>query len=555
MSKSNNTKQRRVLVIGLDGATWDLMTPWIAAGKLPHLAQLQQAGASGDLLSTLHPVTTPAWISFMTGRQQGQHGVYDHVQRRPDSYGLEIMDATKIGAPLLFDYLGEADKTAVSINMPLTFPPPAINGLMVSGLFGTLVGPEITHPPELYARIAEIAPGYVVHPDYDPRAPRPLEKYLADLLQSIVDRTAVAEALLRENSWQLGIVVYTATDQIQHAFWREMAAGAAENAFHSAIFDVYKLIDDSLPRLLQCADEDTLVLVMSDHGAGALHGFVNINRWLADEGLLALRPEGESGRRSGLITRAASAYKQYVPAGVRAAIRRNLQGAFTEAKARMESELFSAAIDWEETQAYSVGAGGNIFINVAGREPHGQVPPGEAYERLRERIIARLRPLRTPDGQPLVKDVLRREEVYHGRYLERAPDLIITWHDYGWWGRARYNQSRLELFEMRDNWDFSTLPLTGSHRPQGVVIARGPGIAPQTVAGAKLIDLAPTILAYLGLPVPRSMDGRVLGELFAPGALQPTYRDDDLGSGDGDFRFSSDEEAKITQHLKDLGYI
>ena len=556
-SKQETNGRRKVLVIGLDGAVWDLIIPWIEEGLLPNLAQLRAAGASGDLLSTIQPVTTPAWISFMTGCQQGKHGIYDHIRQAEGSYTLEIMDATRIGSPLLFDYLADSRLRSISINMPLTFPPPKIEGLMISGLFGTLVGPGITNPPELYDRVAAVAPGYVVHPDFDPRAEKPLEKYVQDLLASIDDRTVVADHLLGSESWDLGIVVYTATDQIQHAFWREMSEGQADTPFHSAIFDVYKRIDDNLPALLQHTDEKTLVLVMSDHGAGPLHGFVNINRWLADEGLLTFRSGRGDDRRSSLITQAASLYKRYLPASLRAAVRRNLQSQFTQAKERMESELFAAAIDWTATQAYSVGAGGNIFINLQGRQANGIVAAGEEYEALRDRIIERLRTLTTPHGDPLVKDVLRREDVYNGRFLDKAPDLIITWHDYGWWGRARYNQSRLELFEFRQNWDFSTLPLTGSHRPEGVLIAVGPGIvAGQQVAGANLIDLAPTILAYLNTAVPAAMDGRPLKEIFE--TLNVVYRDDDAAGPQppsDSFEFSEEEEAIVTQHLRDLGYI
>jgi len=219
MNDTSQTFKKRILTIGLDGATWDLMQPWIDAGKLPNLARLQKSGSSGTLLSTVHPVTTPAWISFMTGRTQGQHGVYDHVQRRKDSYALEIMDASKIKAPLFYDYLGEQGHRSISINVPQTYPPPAIPGLMISGLFGTLVGPSITNPPELYQRIADVAPTYVVHPDFRPRVDDPLMSYRQDLLQSISDRTAVAETLLAKEDWQFAIVVYTATDQVQHAFW------------------------------------------------------------------------------------------------------------------------------------------------------------------------------------------------------------------------------------------------------------------------------------------------------------------------------------------------
>ena len=385
-----------------------------------------------------------------------------------------------------------------------------------------------------------------------------MEKYVADLLQSIDDRTAVAENLLADDDWQLAVVVYTATDQIQHAFWHDMEDGREDSPFRTAIFDIYKRIDDNLPRLLNYSDEQTLVMVMSDHGAGPLHGFVNINRWLADEGLLKLKSGAESNLRSQLITKAATAYKRYLPTSLRAAIRKNLQDQFTGAKERMETELFSAAIDWTNTKAYSIGAGGNIFINLVGREPSGTVQPGEEYDELRRQIRSKLVNLKAPDGSPLIKDVLPREELYQGPFLAQAPDLAIVFHDYGYWGRARYNQSDLELFEIRTNWDFSTLPLTGSHRPEGVLLAKGPGIRAQTgVPDARLIDLAPTILAYLGIADPAKYAWASPGKIFLMAAscrlpIMMTWRETDEQEA---FSFTAEEEAKISQHLKDLGYL
>ncbi len=561
MTEAPAAPHRRVLVIGLDGATWDLMTPWIEAGRLPHLGRLRAAGGHGPLASTIHPLTTPAWVSFMTGRQQGQTGIYDHIHRRPGSYDVEIMDATRIKAPLLFDYLGAANLRSISINMPLTYPPPPIHGLMVSGLFGTLVGPGITNPPSLYQRIAEAAPGYVVHPDFKPQARDPLGQHVQDLLESIDNRFRTAEMLLREEAWDLGIVVFTAPDQIQHAFWHAMEAGGPHE---TAIYDVYRRIDDQLPRLLDLAGDDALILLMSDHGAGKLHAMVNLNRWLADEGYLAFRGTRAVSQRASLIKRAAVAYKRFLPAAARAWVRRHLTGAFTRAKEVMESNLFAAPIDWEHTRAYALGACGNVFINLQGREPNGVVPPGPAYEALRDEIAGRLAALRGPEGQLLVEAVRRREEVYHGPYLDLAPDLVVIWRDYGFWGRARYDQNAPELFETQFAWDFGILPQSGTHRPDGVLIAAGPGIpADLAIEGARLIDLAPTILAYLGVPVPGSMDGAALTRLFADAPLTVRYVEDgqesngDAGSGPPEetFRFTDEEEAKVMRRLEELGYL
>jgi predicted AlkP superfamily phosphohydrolase/phosphomutase len=552
MSLANSP--RRVLVIGLDGATWDLMTPWIEAGKLPNLAKLQQKGAAGPLASTIHPVTTPAWISFMTGRTQGQHGVYDHVRRRPGSYDIEIVDATKIQSPLIFDYLGAYGMKSVAINIPMTYPPRPIAGALVSGLFASAVGPNITSPPTLYDRIATVAPDYAVHPDFQPRAADPLGRYRDDLLGSITSRFTVAETLLAEHEWHLGAVVFTATDQVQHAFWHCM--GDEASAYESAVFDVYQRIDENLPRLLRFADENTLVLILSDHGGGPLQAMVNLNRWLADEGWLAFRQSGGVKQRSRLINQAAHAYKTYLPHSVRAWIRRTLPGPFKQAKEQMESALFGDAIAWEETRVYSLGACGSIFVNLRGREPAGLVAPGNEYEALCQEVSERLMTLKTPGGKPLVKQVLRREELYHGPFLADAPDLIIVWHDYGYWGRARYDQSAPELFETDFHWDFGVLPISGTHRPEGILMATGPGVAAgHSITGAKLIDLTPTMMAFLGIPVPRGLDGCVLESIFGPGSLSITYDETDAVLEQGDFAFSAEEEAKIKQHLTDLGYL
>jgi predicted AlkP superfamily phosphohydrolase/phosphomutase len=544
---------KRVLAIGLDGATWDLLTPWMAAGKLPNLAKLCQAGASGELASTIHPITTPAWISFMTGRTQGQHGVFDHVRRRTGSYDIEIMDATKIRSPLVFDYLGLQGAKSVAINIPMTYPPRPIEGVLVSGLFASAVGPNITCPQTVYERMMAVAPDYVVHPDFQPRATDPLGQYRDDLLRSISNRFTVAETLLAEHEWQLGVVVFTATDQIQHAFWHCM--GDEESEYESAVFDVYQRIDENLHRLLRFADENTLVLILSDHGAGPLHAMVNLNRWLADEGWLTFRQSAGMKQRSRLINQTAHAYKTYLPGPVRAWIRQTLPNPFKVAKEQIESALFSDAIAWEQTKVYSLGACGNIFINLKGREPSGVVTEAE-YEAVCQAVSRRLLTLQTPQGTPLVKKVWRREELYHGPFLADAADLIIVWHDYGYWGRARYDQNALELFETDFHWDFGVLPISGTHRPEGILMALGPGIAAgQTITGAKLIDLAPTLLAFLGMPVPRGLDGRILESIFAPDSLTITYDETDPFGEENEFAFSAEEEAKIKQHLTDLGYL
>jgi predicted AlkP superfamily phosphohydrolase/phosphomutase len=296
---------------------------------------------------------------------------------------------------------------------------------------------------------------------------------------------------------------------------------------------------------------------MSDHGAGKLHAMVNLNRWLANEGHLTFVEGQGAYRRSSLINRVATAYKRYLPVSWRAWIRRSLPGSFKSAKEKMESQLFASAIAWQKTRVYSLGACGNIFINLKGREPAGTVEAGSEYEALRDEVAARLAELRSPQGKPLVRQVLRREEVYHGRYLDLAPDLVVTWHDYGYWGRARYDQITTELFETDFSWEFGTLPLSGTHRPDGILIACGGDVIPgQQIEGARLVDLMPSIMSYLQLPVPRTLDGEVLADLFRAGAVEIRYADaDEDALEQEEFSFSASEEDRIKQHLENLGYL
>lgn len=558
---------RRILVVGIDGGSWDLMTPWIAGGVLPNLAHLCRSGATGLLASTIHPVTTPAWTSFLTGQQQGRHGIYDHVRRRPGTYRLQITNASMIRVPTIFDHLGRYGLRSVSLNVPYTFPPRPISGLMVSGLFAPTVGPEITYPPELFAEIIRIAPEYVVNPDFDPHAPIPLQRYLDALLASVEQRFKVAEYLMRREEWALFIVVFTATDQAQHAFWHFMKADPITCPegfrYRNAIRDVYQTIDTGLARLLDLVDNDTLVIVMSDHGAGELYRWVHLNRWLADSGYLAFRTDRrEQNWRSSALKRVGSAYKKHLPVEWRAYIRKWLGIRFERVKSEFESQLFASPIVWEKSRAYSVGACGNIFINLKGREPAGLVEPGGEYEALRDEIAHKLLELRDPDsGALLIERVYRREELYHGPYLDQAPDLVIKWRDYRYWGRGRYDQNVPPLFEPPSTWDFSELPLTGTHRPEGVLIACGPGISPgTTLNGARIIDLTPTFLAFLGLSIPADMDGRVLTDLFEPGFLQPTCEGEVVGTegtteAASGVNLSEEDEKKILKRLGELGYL
>lgn len=560
----------RVLIIGLDGGTFDLIEPWVAEGLLPNLSSLMTKGCHGRLTSTLQPTTAPAWVTCMTGVNQGKHGLYDFVRRRPGQYDVELTNASQIAAPTVFDVASRQDLHVVSVNVPFTSPPWPVNGLMIGGPFAPAVTEELVYPSAYFDTLKRTIPDYFVLPDYDSRAADPLADYADKLLKGIELREQLCLHILDSEPWDLFATVFMATDEAQHAFWHCQTAreGTPEARHRFVIRDVYQRVDQATGALLdklaaRGLAEETTVVIISDHGGGPFRWMINLNRWLADTGYLAFRTD-----RAGLMTRwrseglkqLANLYRQYMPAGIRAAVRSSLgTRRFDQLKGDFESFLLTSNVDWEQTRAYALGAGGNIFVNLKGREPAGRVEPGNEYKQVCLELTDSLLGLSDPDtGQPIVERVFRREELYHGPYVELGPDLIVQWKDYSYWGRGRYDSSE-SVFQAQRRFDFSDKPLTGSHRLEGVLIIEGPGIRSNCqIEGARLLDLAPTVLSLLGIDPGPNLDGHILRGIFSEeraAGLKRIGPADEPGRSSGEYGYDSEDEKKITDHLRSLGYL
>lgn len=553
------------MVIGLDGATWDLMQPWIDAGQLPNLATLQSQGAWGKLASTIQPLSAPAWTSFLTGVNQGKHGIFDFVRRRSNSYTIEFTNSTMIGAPTLFEYLGQAGLRVASINVPFTFPVWPINGVMVGGPFAPGVGPEIMYPPHLWDEFSRAVRDYVVLPDYVPKSDSPEEKLAADLVACVRKRTLAAEFLLSKEDWDAIFVVYTATDQAQHAFWRYLPrelggdeSSSVPDSLREAILSVYREVDEGVGRILRYATDSTLVVVLSDHGSGRLDVTVNLDCWLAQQGYLIYRGHKKSvhSSYSSLVSSFARVYGLLVPRLVRQHLRRVLGQHFQAVKGQLATSLLTTDIDWAQTRAYALGYG-DIYVNLKGREPEGIVAPGAEYEMLINDIAVKLEALVSPNGEPIVEHVYHGGALYHGDHARQGPDLTVVLRDHRFHCVARHTDADL-VFEDPNRWLFDARPLTGGHRPDGIMMLSGEVIRPDTILqDARIFDLAPTILTALGLPVPAEMDGRVLQEAFKTMTRVSMQTSEEIKAREqGRFAgYSPEEEARIEQRLTDLGYI
>lgn len=558
-------KPHKLLVIGIDGAPHPLIAKWAAAGELPNLARLIERGSFGVLNSTI-PVHSPtAWASFITGLNPGQHGVFDFVRRDPASYDLRVVRADQFPGASIWRLLSENGRRIGVMNVPMTYPPEPVNGFLLSGL-GTPDFANYSYPPELRAELD--AAGYRVNKRFFFDAARQ-DEWLDDIADMIDVRGETAVRLLREKPWDFFMMVFRNSDEICHFYWHHMDEThpqhdpAAPARYQTAILDLYKRIDRWVGELVSAAGDDVNIVVMSDHGAGPLYRDVFLNEWLLQQGWLALRaeaaaPQGwhQTMRRLGLTReRISNALTRLDMHWAEVAIKRAL-GDRIMVLPRDERLEFTSAIDWSRTQAYSFGYYGQIFINLKGREPQGIVDPAD-YESLREEIAAAMMTIVDPaDGRPVVDRVYKKEELYHGRFLDAAPDLLAIMRDLTYITRMGYEFAgqRGELFRLPYTDE------TGSHRLEGIVLAAGPDIAQSEQLPDHIIyDLTPTLLHLMDNPVPAYMDGVVMEEMLAEGWLaehpvnvvvaEISERDVAVGSWD------AAAEEDVTERLKQLGYL
>jgi predicted AlkP superfamily phosphohydrolase/phosphomutase len=552
----------KVLVIGLDGATFDLLGPWIEAGELPNLKRLMARGASGRLRSTLPPISSSSWTSFTTGVNPGKHGVVDFVYPGADSYKVTMVNAATCRARSVWNWLNDAGRRVGLLGIPTTYPPEPVNGFIVSGFLAPGPTSEWAYPPELKDELLARLGTFLLSPDERYRSSRYLDRFLDDLTASVENRTQAALYLMREKTWDLFTVVYWDTDMVQHETWRLLDPGhprhdpAEAAAQRERILAFHRKVDADIGRLLDAVRDDpqVLVAVMSDHGFGPVHSFFLTNNWLASLGLLEFK-RGPWTAFKRLLFRLG-----YTPLNVFRLVRALGLGKLRkqvrfQQKAGLVNRVFLSFddVDWSRTRAFSIGSFGQVYINVAGVRPQGIVRPGQEYEQVKQQIVQAARELRDPrTGRPLIERVYRREEIYSGPYVDRAPDLIVQ--PWGWeymaFGHADFGSNRLVE---------PITGLSGHHRLDGILILSGPGVRPGAqLDSASILDLAPTILHALGTPVPRDLDGHVLTEAFDPASplsAPVTYSSASVYKDGGSAPdLSDDDMAEVQDKLRGWGY-
>lgn len=563
----------KVLVVGLDGATFDLIKPWAAAGYLPTLNHLMSGGAHGALRSTIPPMTAPAWTSFATGTNPGKHRLYDWIAREPDSYHFSPITALDGTAPTIYTLLSQAGRRVCSLNVPMTYPPTPVNGVMVSGMPAPSTRNTITYPADLYQDILQAVGDYILYPDpgqaYSDSGVETFLKRLYRCTELRLDTFDYLRSLVKDpgssavrEAWDFAMVVFNGTDTICHALWKYMDRTHplhdpdSYEKYGSAIRDYYQFVDKQLASLVNSLDDDTTLIIMSDHGFGPFHKFIHVNNWLIQEGLMHIKSGLRPRFKKGLFDLGFSPMNMYnllMQAGLGALKREVVRG---QGQGLLKTLFLSFEdVDWRRTMAYSLGNVGQIYLNVAGREPYGCVQPGAMYNQVRDDIIARLLKLCDPaTGEPVVEAAYRREEIYGGDQVKHAPDILFIPRRLEYFGFGEYEFGCHKIIEPIKRG------ISGTHRMHGIFMAYGAGVQPGAVVeDAQIIDLAPTILYIMGLPRPEHMDGRVLHEIFHE-AFQPAQSENGHSqwqgpSGGSDAGLTEEEKQILADRLRNLGYV
>lgn len=553
-------KFNKVLIIGLDGATFDIIKPLADREELPNLSKLMKNGVYGELTSTLHPTTPQAWTTFMTGKGAGSHGIFDFIERIPDKYEIRFVNGSFKKAKSIWSILNDMGKKVGVMNVPFTYPPEKVNGFMISGFDAPSVDSNFTYPPGLYSEILREVGRYDLRGTF-PIGKRKADYKIEDIDRVIRNRVDVSKYLLRSKEWNLFMVVFGSTDHVQHLFWRhmeEMGEGIRNNEVEQygyIIPHTYKKVDEAVGELLKEVGDDTIVIIMSDHGGGRIKKVINLNNWLAKNGLLKYKKKQPSKL---LIDSVKTTIKRHLPRKYRDWIKDK----FPNIKDKAESVSYFSEIDWEHTRAYSWGMYGNISINLKGRELKGTINK-EDYERICKEIKEMLYEMKDPSmGYNIVEKVYMKEELYRGDYLNKAPDLVIQWRDYAYYTQGNLDRGDGDVFMDRLNIDSSDFEHTGTHRLHGILIMSGSSIRKGSIIhNAKLIDIAPTVFYLMGLPVPADMEGRILIEGISEEFIKEnalSYSESHISDHEpsGDLSVYSEEDNKIiSDKLKGLGYL
>jgi predicted AlkP superfamily phosphohydrolase/phosphomutase len=546
---------RKILMIGLDGATFDVLNPLMEEGRMPNLSKLIAKGASGCMLSTVPPVSGPAWTSLATGMKPEKNSIYDFTYRKAKSYQFQPLSSLDYAGKSVWDYLSKAGKRVGILNYPMCVPPYKVNGFMSAGL-GASQDSEFTFPTDLKQELNKVAGGeYELYVGYHDICYEDTELFLDDLQRVLAKKLRVATYLIREKQWDFFCVILSETDWLQHIMWRHLDKshslyeGNNSKKFHERFKKIWCMIDEAIGDFSAIVGEQSNIVIVSDHGFGPNDEIFKLNVWLEREGYLVWRK-----RRYEVFNRAKEATCTYCKTIARRIKLHKLAPRLYKYGQITKNKLIENVIDQidlEKSVAFDPGHTipfGGIYIND--RLIH---TPQKKQELSRE-ITEKLRNWGSKNDVNV--DIWQRSNA-PGDEASTGPDILVGID--GWQSVMLKDRLTGEVFERRP---YSSRH-TGSHRMDGIFIGVGPDIQSCRVNKVPVYNIAPTILYLFNIPIPQNIDGQVCKDIVTaeylnrhPVKLQNDVRDgkskDSISMPRG---MTQQEKDVIQQKLKDLGYM
>jgi len=547
--KEKKSKQK-IIVVGIDGATFTLLKPWMDKGYLPNFMNIYEKGAKAMLRSVTPAVTIPAWTSFSTGVNPGKHGAYDFL-KKTNGDGFRPITSKDIGSRHIWQLLTDNEKKVIVINAPTSYPPERVNGFLISGMLTPNLDSEFTYPKSLKDELLKC--GYKTTAVFGSGGDSKLggegtsfarsirfadNKTILEVTKAFDDveeiRARTAFRLMDRIKPDFTFVLFDSSDRLEHQFW-------TDDLSH-ILLRHYGKLDSILSGFLKRMDDNTVIMLVSDHGMKPLEKIIHVNNVLEDLGLFVPNTSSRIKSAAVCLARKAVGFSRKIGVPVHKILAK-------EIAYRCVEKLVGASFNKEKTKACFINASSSgIWVDEKDRD----------YEKTRDRIVERFNALKDPDkGDPVIK-AYRREDIYKGPYVKDAPGIMLDFAD-GYNLSPIIASDRSALRKVHYMVRPSVGDAAGQHAKNGIFMAYGTGIKNTRLDGLSITDAAPTIIHMMGLPVPEDMDGRVAREIFEPGSLfyekKISFKKAEKRNAQSDIVWKDRDREIIEDRLRSFGYL
>lgn len=533
----------KVLLIGIDGATWEILKPMMDEGRIPNIKRLYNEGTSGILTSTIPPLTPVAFASFHTGVNPGKHGITDFQLHYKEMGMSGIIDSTFLKYKTFSEIANDQGKTIISINIPLTYPTPKLNGVVIGDFLAPRVYPGLVHPTEIYHSLIKKADYKILGISLKQKPHLSTDEVIRNYIDVESVRYSIAKKLMNQYDWDLFLIHNQLLDSVQHGFFHflDKRSSHYSDEKYNIVAKYYESMDKEIGNLLENIDANTTVVLFSDHGFKLIKKNVHINSFLRKRGYFAmgkkkrLLPIGKIVRFIQGIDSKGLRYKMFDFLGIDLKVRRELVSKFK-----------SSNDNNEKSQAFMRDGAyfGNIYLNRK---------LGDS-ENVGKHLIEALSELKDPvTGDKIVAKSYISKDIFSGPYLDEMPYLFLEpAGDYAFATGDNMDELITDIDYEKCN--------SGGHALEGIVVVWGKNVRSIENIRCHILNIAPTVLAVLGIAVPAYMDGKALEEPFYEKPIARTNSSMDgfnktLRDTEGDRNYTSDDKDVIKERLKDLGYL